>query len=211
MHTLRLHYFDFHGGRGEVARLVMALGEIPFEDHRIPLTEWPAARDSMPLRALPVLEVDGEAITQSNSINRFLGRLTKLYPVDPLEALRCDEVMDAVEDVITGLVATFGIEDQDELKAEREAFTAGPLTLYLTRLQEMLVDHGGEYFADGRMTIADLKVFIWVRSLRAGHLDYIPADLPDKLAPRLVEHMNRIASYPGIVAYYKAQDEGDRA
>ena len=205
MHTLKLHYFDFHGGRGEVARLTMALGGITFEDRRIPLGDWSANRDSMPLRALPVLEVDGEAITQSNSINRFLGRHADLYPVDALEALRCDEVMDAVEDVITQVVATFGIEDPDELKSAREAFTAGPLTLYLTRLNEMLVARGGEYFADGRLTIADLKVFVWVRSLKAGVLDYIPADLSDQLAPQLVEHMNRVASHPGIKAYYESK------
>lgn len=205
MHTLKLHYFDFHGGRGEVARLTMALGEIPFDDHRIPLKDWPAMRDSMPLCALPVLEVDGESITQSNSINRFLGRHANLYPDDPLEALRCDEVMDAVEDVVTQVVATFGIKDQDKLRAAREAFTAGPLTLYLKRLNAVLVERGGEYFADGRLTVADLKVFVWIRSLKAGVLDYVPADLADQLAPQLVDHMQRIAVLPGIVAYYESK------
>ena len=202
MPDLKLHYFDFHGGRGEAARLVMVLGEIPFEDVRVPLKEWPAARDSMPFRALPVLEVDGEAITQSNSILRFLGRMANLYPEEPLAALRCDEVMDAVEDVLHELVLTFGIEDQDELKTAREVLAAGPITLYLTRLAEMLNARGGEYFADGRLTVADLKVFIWIRSLKSGILDYIPADLPDQLAPNLVDHMNRIAGHPRIVAYY---------
>jgi len=204
MHKLRLHYFDFHGGRGEVARLTMALGDIPFDDHRIPFSEWPSARDSMPLRAVPVLEVDGEPITQSNSMNRFLGRLAGLYPEDPLEALHCDEVMDAVEDVITRVVATFFIEDEAEKKAAREEFADGPLTLYLTRLEEILAGRGGEYFADSRLTIADLKVFVWIRGLRSGTLDYIPADLSDRLAPQLVDHMHRISTLPGIVAYYES-------
>ena len=204
MHSLKLHYFDFHGGRGEVARLVMALGDIPFEDIRIPIAEWPAVRDSMPLHALPVLEVDGERITQSNSINRFLGRMANLYPEDPLEALRCDEIMDAVEDAVTMVVATFRIEDKEELKAAREAFAAGPLTLYLTRLDEVLVGRG-DYFADGRLTIADLKVFVWLRSLTAGILDYIPADLAEQLAPQLVAHMNRVSNHSGVAAYYRSR------
>lgn len=203
MYKLKLHYFDFHGGRGEVARLIMSLGNIPFTDKRIPMADWPHVRDDMPFRAVPVLEVDGEMITQSNAINRFVGRLADLYPEDPLQALRCDEIMDAVEDILTKVVATFFIDDEAEKRAAREELAEGPISLYLTRLQEKLVKQGGEYFADNRLTIADLKVFIWVRSLRSGILDYIPADLPERVAPQLAKHCERIAAHPGIVAYYE--------
>ena len=205
MHDMKLHYFDFHGGRGEVARLVMALGEIPFEDVRIPLAEWSSARKDMPFRAVPVLEVDGEAITQSNSINRFVGRMAGLDPEDALEALRCDEVMDAVEDILTKVVVTFFMEDENEKKAAREALVKGPITLYLKRLRDILLAHGGEYFADKRLTIADLKVYTWIRNLRSGNLDYIPADLVDTVAPELVAHFDRVAAHPGIVAYYESR------
>lgn len=202
MHKLKLHYFDFHGGRGEVARLAMALGEIPFEDHRITVTDWPAVRNDMPFRALPVLEIDGEAITQSNAINRFIGRLTGLYPEDPLQAARCDEISGAVEDIVTRVAATFFIKDEAEKQVAREKLAEGPIKLYLTRLEEILLRRGGKYFVDERLTIADLKVFVWIRSLRSGILDYIPVDLPDRLAPALVEHCERTAAHPGIVAYY---------
>ena len=69
----------------------------------------------------------------------------------------------------------------------------------------MLLAHGGEYFADSRLTVADLKVFVWVRSLRSGILDYMPADLPDRLAPQLVEHGERIAAHPQVAAYYDSR------
>ena len=36
MATLKLTYFDFHGGRGEPARIAHSIGGIPFEDHRVP-------------------------------------------------------------------------------------------------------------------------------------------------------------------------------
>ena len=205
MPDLKLHYFDFHGGRGEVARLVMALGNIPFEDVRVPVAEWPAVRDTMPLRALPVLEVDGEAVTQSNAINRYLGRMAGLYPDDELEALRCDEVMDSVEDILVKVVDTFFMEDEDEKKAAREALASGPITLFLRRFRDLLLAHGGEYFADNRLTIADIKVYTWIKNLRSGNLDYIPVDLADTVAPELVAHFDRVATHPGIVAYYEAR------
>ncbi|MGE0032232.1 MAG: glutathione S-transferase N-terminal domain-containing protein [Steroidobacteraceae bacterium] len=53
----------------------MHVGGIAFEDRRIPGKDWPALRDQMPFQALPVLEVDGKVITQSNTINRYLSKL----------------------------------------------------------------------------------------------------------------------------------------
>ena len=43
---------------------------------------------------------------------------------------------------------------------------------------------------------------VWVRSLRSGILDYVPADLPDKLAPKLVDHLNRVLEHPKVAEYY---------
>ena len=66
----------------------------------------------------------------------------------------------------------------------------------------MLDARGGEYFSDGRLTVADLKVMVWVRSLRSGILDYVPRDLPDKVAPLLVEHLARVEGHPKVREYY---------
>lgn len=204
MPRLKLIYFDFNGGRGESNRLAMAIGNIPFEDERVPAKEWPSVKESTPFHQLPVLEIDGVRITQTNSINRYVGKLAGLYPDDPLEALRCDEVMAAVEDITKEVTSTFGIKDEEEKRKAREKLTAGPISLYVKRLGEKLEAQGGEYFADGRLTVADLRVFLWVRHLRSGALDYIPKDLPDRLAPNLVEHFERVNAHPAIVAWYAA-------
>ena len=36
---LELEYFDFPGGRGEVARLALSIGDVPFVDRRVPVAE----------------------------------------------------------------------------------------------------------------------------------------------------------------------------
>lgn len=41
---------------------------------------------------------------------------------------------------------------------------------------------GGEYFADNRLTVADLKFFADVSALKSGRLDHVPADLVEKVA-----------------------------
>ena len=89
-----------------------------------------------------------------------------------------------------------------EKKAQRQSLAAGPISASLDRLQRRLVAHGGQYFADGRLTVADLKVFTWIRHLRSGQLDHVPVDLPDRVAPGLVEHHERVKQHPAIKAYY---------
>jgi prostaglandin-H2 D-isomerase / glutathione transferase len=204
MPKLKLTYFDFNGGRGEPARLALHLGGIAFEDRRVSFKDWEALREQMPFRALPVLEVDGRALSQSNSINRYVGKLAGLYPKDDLQAFLCDEVMDAVEDMDTPIGATIDLPP-DEKKAAREELAAGLVPRYLEQLQARLEVSGGEYFADRRLTVGDLKAWMMVRWLRGGVLDHMPRDLVDRVAPLLVKQAERLAAHPTIAAYYRAR------
>ncbi|MDH3727725.1 MAG: glutathione S-transferase family protein [Myxococcales bacterium] len=202
MPKLKLTYFDIHGGRGEPARLAMHIGGVDFEDHRISFQQFGDTRSTFLFNRVPMLEIDGVEISQCNAINRYVGKLAGLYPTDPLQAAFCDEAMDAVEDIVSKVVATFAIQDEAEKKAARQALADGPITVYLQQLQALLQARGGEYFADGRLTVADLKVMVWIRSLRSGILDHVAQDLPDNVAPLLVEHLIRIESHPKVREYY---------
>lgn len=202
MAKLKLVYFDFHGGRGEPARLALHIGGVTFEDQRVAFSDWPAIKPQMPYQALPVLEVDDKLLAQSNSINRFVGKLTGLYPNDPWQAALCDEIMDAVEDSTRLLAGTFGIKNDEEKKAARQVLADGPLRLSLQQMQTRLEQSGGKYFADDRLTVADLKVFAWIKDLRSGNFDYIPTDLTNRVAPLLIAHFERVNTHPKVVAYY---------
>jgi glutathione S-transferase len=201
MTKLKLTYFDFDGGRGEPARLALSIGGVAFEDQRIGVKSWPAFRGDTPFFAMPLLEVDGTVVTQSNSINRYVGKLAGLYPEDDWRALLCDEVMDAVEDISTRIGNTIALPEDAKKKA-REELAAERIPRYLEQLQSRLQAAGGEYFADARLTVADLKVFNLVRWLRSGALDHIPADLVARVAPLLVKHFERVASQPKVAEYY---------
>lgn len=202
MPKLTLTYFDFDGGRGEPARLALSIAGIEFEDRRVPPDAWPGLKSQMPYGAMPVLEVDGRQLTQSNAINRYVGKLANLYPTDPWQAALCDEVMDAVEDIGQQIVVTFPMKDAAEKKAARERLAAGPISLYLSRLHAQLQQRGGEYFADGRLTVADLRVFVWIRHLRSGALDHVPTDIVQRIGPSLERHAERLSADPSISAYY---------
>lgn len=204
MTRYKLTYFDFDGGRGEVVRIALHAAGIDFEDERLSFPEFKEMQQTTRFNSVPVLEIDGNAISQSNAMSRYIGRLAGLYPKDALQALHCDEVLGVLEDVNHHVVRTFGLEG-DELKEAREKLSKGWLTVYLRGLGELLTRGGGDYFADNRMTVADLKVFVQTRWLRSGALDHVPTDLVDQLAPGLVDHQERIAADPRVVAYYASR------
>lgn len=204
MPKYKLTYFDFDGGRGEPVRIAFHAAGIEFDDHRISFEEFGKLRSTMRFKCSPTLDIDGVQVTQSNAMLRHVGKMAGLYPKDSTQALYCDETMEAVEDLLHHVVRTFGLEG-DALKQAREALVEGWMTTFVKGFGELLQRGGGKYFADGRLTVADLKVFMQVRSLRNGTLDHVPADLVDKLAPNLVAHQERVAKDPVVTAYYASR------
>ena len=59
--------------------------------------------------------------------------------------------------------------------------------------------------AADRLSVADLRVFVWIGHLESGTLDHVPTDLVDRVAPKLAEHYERIKTEPGVKDYYARQ------
>lgn len=205
MPSYKVTYFDIDGGRGEVTRIALHASGVAYEDNRLSFPEFGEARTSMRFNAVPTLEIDGEEISQSDAMTRYVGRLAGLYPSDPMQALYCDEVLGAYEDLTQFVVRTFGLEG-DALAEARKHLMDGKMTIFLKGLQELLHRGGGEFFADKKLTVADLRSFVQVRSLSAAMLDHVPADFVQMVAPDLVEHHNRIAKENVVVAYYNSRE-----
>ncbi|MBK7154443.1 MAG: glutathione S-transferase family protein [Sandaracinaceae bacterium] len=109
-----------------------------------------------------------------------------------------------MEDIGHQLGRTFGLKG-DAMRDAREALVKGPLTCLLKGLDQLLTRGGGQYFADERLTVADLKVFVQVRALTAGYLDHIPTTFVQELTPALAAHCARIGEHPRIAAYYASR------
>ena len=147
------------------------------------------------------MHVDGVQVTQSDAITRYVGKLAGLYPSDAYQALLCDEVLSVVEDATIRLVPTFRMTGEEQ-KAARLALVNDSMPMYLRWLESRLTAQGGEYFADNRLTVADLKVFVDIGGLNSGRLDHVPTDLVQQVAPKLNEHMKRIAAHTAVADYY---------
>lgn len=204
MSNYKLTYFDIDGGRAEPLRIALHAAGLAFEDIRWSFQEFGEKRETAPFNAVPFMEIDGEIITQSNALCRYVGKMSNLYPEDPLQALYCDEVLDALEDITHYMVQTFGLEG-DELITAREKFMNRRLSVSLKGLDVLLKRGGGEYFANKSLTIADLKTAVYLKNIRAGGLDHVPADFVDSLVPALAELQDRVEKDPIVVAYYASK------
>ncbi len=207
MSDYKVTYFDIDGGRAEPIRIAMHAAGLSYEDIRWSFPEFGEKRQNAPFHAVPFIELNGNIVTQSNAISRYVGKMCNLYPDDPLQALYCDEVLDALEDLNHYVVQTFGLEG-DELKQAREALMNGRLTVFIKGLDGLLARGGGNYFANQCLTIADLKMATMLKMMRSGNLDHVPADFVDKLSPALAALQERVNSDPVVQAYYASRSDG---
>lgn len=89
-HHYKLTYFN-ERARGEPIRLIFVYAGVPFEDNRLTEKEFYSRKESkflasldkttsltyflaFPNGQLPILEVDGELLSQSGAITRFVAR-----------------------------------------------------------------------------------------------------------------------------------------
>ena len=204
MSQYKLTYFDFDGGRGEPIRIALHAAGIQFEDIRWSFPEFGENRQKLRFCAVPTLEIDDQSFTQSNALSRYIGKLGGLYPDDAMQALYCDEVLEALEDLNHYVVQTFGLTG-DELKKARLQLADGRMTVFIKGLSELLKRGGGRYFAANKLTITDLKMFAQLKQLMSGNLEHIPTDFLQQVAPEFIEYANQIEQEAKVVEYYQSR------
>lgn len=152
-------------------RRALAYGDVPFDDERITGEEFTKRKmgGKLTFGSLPVMEIDGEMLAESDALLRYVGKLTGLYPEDPVEAVKVDMVMDAL-----GTMSSKSGADSSE-KARKE-FVKNDIPRYTTPINDLYGKSDGPYLLGEKLSIADLKVNMFVDFLKSGMLDHIPTD-----------------------------------
>jgi glutathione S-transferase len=195
---IKVHYFDI-AGRAETTRLALHIGGYVFEDVRYSRPEWGKLKESGKFKngQLPALEVDGKMFSQSNAMARYAGKLSGLYPSCPLEALRVDEVMDTLEDMMGSLVPTFRMQGEEQLAA-RAKWVADSVPKYFPLLQGLL--HASSGLLLEGLSIGDLAVANMVQMVCSGWLDGIPPTVCDNY-PALKQLVVKVNSHPKVAEW----------
>jgi len=194
-------------GLGEPIRIALTIGGIPFKDNNPKNCPYFMEKKEASGCQVPFLTIDGTTMGQSRSILRYLGREIKydgkpLYPEDNIEAYKCDELIDLVEDMRAPIAPTFAIQDQAEKEAARAALFApdGKVAKFLEKLDKRLESFGTN------ITIGDIYAFCLVNMMRQPtFVDGIPADALDKYA-NINKHHDFVAKLPPVADYYKSAE-----
>jgi glutathione S-transferase len=196
----KLIYFNFTG-RAEPCRLACAIGGITLEEERLDFTEFGArkAKGEFPVGSVPCLEMNGEKFCQSNSILRYLGKQIGLYPKNPLQALRVDQVLDVCEEMIFHTAPTIFITDEEKRKAARKNLTQNVLPKYVKALDKWC--EGGHVVKD-QLTVGDLAIQNIVHFLTCWDMvDHIPKDFFKVHGPNCVKVYETVKDLPKVKAY----------
>ncbi|POM71595.1 Glutathione S-transferase [Phytophthora palmivora] len=193
---LKFTYFPIPA-RGELSRLVLTYGKIPFEDDRVDFSQWGAMKPNTPLGKLPLLEVDGTSYCQSMAIVRYAAKLGGLYPEDPLECLRVEMVSETLCELSADCIDIVFIE-KDEIKKVQKTNTLLQETIpfklgVLTKLIK------GDYFVGDKVSFADIQVF----DLFENALSKFSAGFTATTYPELDAIVKRVKENTEISAYLK--------
>ncbi|CAG7837630.1 unnamed protein product [Allacma fusca] len=155
----KTHYdVYYYNTRGlcEPIRYILSYAGASFNDHRNPLTsfnpltplptEW---SDRSTFGQVPMLEFDGNRITQSQAIVRYLARKYNLVGKNELEAAKCDEIVDGVKDYLTLWSPIWREEDPEKRKVIIDAAKAKGDQRYLAKFNEIVEANGGHLVGDG--------------------------------------------------------------
>jgi prostaglandin-H2 D-isomerase / glutathione transferase len=110
---MKLTYFNVRG-LAETSRMILAVGQIDYEDVRYPLevidmSTYKMVKDEFDsdkaegkllksLNKVPFLEVDGAVIPQSKTIERYLAKRCNMMGATDLESARIDSICEYVRD-----------------------------------------------------------------------------------------------------------------
>lgn len=164
---LKLFYFNGRG-RGETTRLLLAEGNIPYEDVRTEHKDWPAIKDSMPFGQMPVLEVDGIRIAESAAIERYVARIANLYGSTPLEQARIDMIVEGLRDLSVEFIKAVYTKDDTEKKANMAKLFKDEVPKWAQLLTKQLTNNkDNNYFVGKNATLADIAFYSLFSNLLA--------------------------------------------
>lgn len=195
----KLTYFDMPVSRGEECRLAFVLAGVDFEDHRISREAWAAMKPTTPFGAVPVLEVEGyPPVAQSNAILTYIGRRYGAHPTDLLEAARHEALMAHVEDLRATVAASGRNVDEAAKQRAREQLAATTIPAWAACAERQIGD--GPFLAGATPMVADIKLYMGMRSFRRGVMDHIPTTVFDAF-PKLIRLYDAVEQHPKLAAF----------
>nr|QJE50396.1 glutathione S-transferase sigma [Diaphanosoma celebensis]QST14966.1 GSTsigma1g protein [Diaphanosoma celebensis] len=192
MPEYKLVYFNARGW-AELARLVMHYAGVEFEDFRFERDEWPQYKEKMPFKKVPILEVDGKVLAQSQSIARYLARKHGLAGKSDWEQAQADMYVDCMVDLMKGTTPAYMEQDPVKKQELMVSYINDVVIPHAQIIEKHLANNATGFLVGSQVTWADLSYFSWFSFLqnKMGHVLKLN-DTPH--LKKLIEHIGNVPS-----------------
>lgn len=211
-----VHNLYYYGipGRAEQVRLALHVAGVSWENHVVNGESWGKMKadlvDKLPQANIPLLEVDGQYMTESLAILRYVGVLGGLIPDSAFAQGKMDEGMSMTNDIFAVFGPTFAISDPEERIAARQALCAGPdgkLFKLMQKLDAMIAGFSGGYMAGDMLTVGDLCWFSIFGLMSCGMFDGFDTTFLDQFS-NITTFRKFIGTNPKVASRYADETEG---
>uniref|UniRef100_A0A8C8YIW4 glutathione transferase n=1 Tax=Prolemur simus TaxID=1328070 RepID=A0A8C8YIW4_PROSS len=174
----KLYYFDGRG-RMESIRWLLAAAGVEFEEEFFETREQyeKLQKDGRLLFGqVPLVEIDGMALTQTRAILSYLAAKYNLYGKDLKERVRIDMYTDGTLDLMTMIMGGVfkPLAEKEETLA---SVVKSAKTRYFPVFEKILKDHGEDFLVGNKFSWADiqlLEAILMVEELDASVLSDFP-------------------------------------
>lgn len=214
--SMKLVYFNVRG-LAETSRMLFALANVDYEDFRYPLEVVDMATHQMvkeefdrdksdnkllkSINKVPYLEVDGEIISQSKTIERYLANKFNMMGASELEAAHIDSICESVRDFKDMYQKVRVAEDKE--KASSEWFTT-TLVEKLVLLENLLGDNG--FSVGSKTTLSDVVLYSFITNFFDNKDAAMNATLT---SPKLRKIIERVSNIPEMIQWLENRPKTD--
>jgi glutathione S-transferase len=153
--------------KGEVIRTLLRHAKIPYEDVKIKQEDWPAKKNSFPLKQLPVVECHGRQNVQTNAIMHALSMKYGYLPLEPLKYASVLEICGIVDDFAGGFaLANMPNLPEEVKKAKLVEYTTKRMPIILQALEKRLkANKNQDFFCGKKHSNADFYMIAACRTV----------------------------------------------
>ncbi|XP_046456709.1 glutathione S-transferase 1-like isoform X4 [Daphnia pulex] len=203
MPVYKLHYFNNpRRGRAELSRLIFSQAGVQFEDVRFSHSEWPNIKPTTPFSQVPILEVDGQVLAQSNAIARYLARKYGLAGKDEWEQAQTDMYIENIHDLLNAAAVPFMEKDPAKQKELYQKFMTDTIASHVVAVEKQLKKNNTGYLVGKQLTAADLAYYAFFSDFI--EVKFGGAFLKD--APLLKSLIDRVKALPNIKKWTEFRD-----
>ena len=173
---MKLVYFNARG-LAETSRLLLAVNSVDYEDYRYPLkiNDW-ATHDMVrkefeqdkndskllgSLNKLPFLEIDGQVIPQSKSVERFLSKKYNMFGDNDIDASRIDGICEYVRDFKDMYQSVRRLPKEEKENGMKKWFSE-TLPEKLESLEHILCKEHEKFSVGTRLSLADIVLYSFI-------------------------------------------------